>query len=62
MVPQTPSPKATDVPTQVFDQFLGKLGLANVPAEVVARLRKTLVDDRAFTELALRKAVLGDDP
>lgn len=61
MVPAAPTTKAADVPAQVFDQFLADLAEANVPAEVVTRLRKTLVEDRAFTEIALRKAVFGEE-
>ena len=61
MAPATPATNAADVPAQVFNQFLADLAAANLPAEVVTRLRETLVEDRAFTESALRKAVLGEE-
>jgi len=56
-----PAPKATDLPTQVFEQFLIDLVGAGIPAEVVARLRKTLLEDRVFTDAALKQAVLGEE-
>jgi hypothetical protein len=49
------------LPTQVFEQFLIDLVGAGIPAEVVARLRKTLLEDRVFTDAALKQAVLGEE-
>ncbi len=51
-----------DVPTQVFREFLQALGGAGVPADSIARLRKTLLEDGTFTENALKAAVLGEEP
>ncbi len=51
-----------EVPAQVFEKFLEALTVADVPAEVVARLRKTLLDDKIFTDRALRAAVLSEEP
>lgn len=48
-----------DVPVQVFEKFLQALGGAGASAELVARLRKALLEDRTFTERALKSAVLG---
>lgn len=56
------APKATDVPAQVFEQFLADLAKAAVPPEVVARLRKTLLEDRLFNDTALNKAIFGEEP
>jgi hypothetical protein len=53
---------AADVPAQVFDKFLEALGEAGVSAGLIARLRKTLLEDKAFTERALNEAVLKEDP
>ena len=53
---------APDVPAQVFEKFLQALGEAGASAELVARLRKTLFEDKAFTERALKEAVLGEGP
>ncbi len=61
MIPTPQIAKAPDVPAQVFEQFLAELAGAGVPEEVVMRLRKTLVEDRAFGEMALKKAVLGEE-
>jgi len=60
-----PSPAiggASEVPTQVFERFLEALSATDIPAEVVARLRKTLVEDKTFTDRALKAAVLSEEP
>lgn len=59
--PISSSAKTADLPAKVFEQFLADLATANASADVVARLRKALVEDRVFTEAAMRKAVLGED-
>ena len=51
-----------DVPAQVFEKFLQALGGAGVSAELVARLRKALLEDKTFTERALKEAVLAEEP
>lgn len=59
----TPTIEGTpDVPAQVFEKFLQALGGAGVSAELVARLRKTLLEDKMFTERALKEAVLAEKP
>lgn len=61
----TTSPSAggtADVPAQVFEQFLQALGGTGVSSELVTRLRKTLLEDKTFTERALKEAVLGEEP
>jgi tripartite-type tricarboxylate transporter receptor subunit TctC len=50
-----------DVPAQVFEKFLQALEDASVSDELIARLRKTLLDDKTFTERALKAAVLGEE-
>ena len=50
-----------DVPAQVFEKFLQALESKDVSAELVARLRKTLLEDKKFTEHALKKAVLSEE-
>ena len=62
MLGPTPAPKATDVPAQVFEQFLADLMAAEIPAEVVARLRKTLLEDQLFSDAALKQALFGEEP
>ncbi len=51
----------SDVPAQVFEKFLQALGDASVSAELVARLRKALLEERTFTERTLTAAVLGEE-
>ena len=58
----TSTPEGTpDVPTQVFEMFLQALEGAGVSAELVARLRKALLEDKTFTEHALKEAVLPEE-
>jgi hypothetical protein len=57
----TQTPNATDLPAQVFEQFLIDLVSAGIPEEVIARLRKALLEDRAFTDAALKQAVFGEE-
>jgi hypothetical protein len=60
----TSSPTADgtpDVPTQIFEKFLQALEGAGQSAEIITRLRKALLEDQAFTENALKKAVLGEN-
>ncbi|MBL7130594.1 MAG: hypothetical protein ISS45_04220 [Candidatus Omnitrophica bacterium] len=51
----------SDVPAQVFKKFLEALVSAGASVELVARLSKTLLEDRTFTEIALKEAVLGEE-
>jgi len=50
-----------DVPAQVFKKFLEALVGAGASVELVARFNKTLLEDRTFTEIALKEAVLGEE-
>lgn len=50
-----------DVPAQVFESFLEALQGTDVSAEVVARLRKTLLVDQTYTEGALKAAIWGEE-
>jgi hypothetical protein len=51
-----------DVPTRVFDEFIDALKAANVPDELVSRLRNVLLEQPTFTDNALKAAVLGEEP
>ena len=51
----------SDVPAQIFEKFLQALGDASVSTELVARLRKALLEERTFTERTLTAAVLGEE-
>lgn len=58
------SPKrdvTADIPGQVFEKFLEALGGTDVSPELIARLRKALLEDKTFTERALKAAVLGEE-
>lgn len=61
MIKSPAEEKSSDVPTQVFEEFLYALEKANVSTELVTRLRKTLMEDRVLTEHALKVAVLGQE-
>jgi hypothetical protein len=50
-----------EVPRQVFERFLGELrGEAEIPEELVERLRKTLLDERNLGEAAIKAALSSD--
>jgi len=51
-----------DVPAQVYGKFIESLGASGVPSEVVERLRKTLLQDKNLTEVALKEAILAESP
>ena len=51
-----------DVPKQVFEKFLVSLGEAGASVELIDRLCKTLLEDKKFTERALKEAVLPEEP
>ena len=58
----TSTPEGTrDVPAQVFERFLECLAQSAESAELVARLRKALLEDKTFTERALKEAVLTEE-
>lgn len=51
----------TDVPSQVFEQFLKDLAVAGMSDELIARLRKTLLEEKLFSDRALTAAILGEE-
>ena len=51
-----------EVPARVFEEFLQALEKVGVSSELVARFRKTLLEDKVFTETALKEAVFGEEP
>ncbi|MDD4995072.1 MAG: hypothetical protein PHW53_01215 [Patescibacteria group bacterium] len=53
--------KIMSVPEQIFDQFLTELGEQKIPEEVIARLRKTLVDNGQISVDALKQALFYSD-
>jgi hypothetical protein len=50
-----------EVPVQVFEKYLDALETAGVSSEMIQRLRKTLLEDKAYTERALKTAILGEE-
>ena len=50
-----------DVPAQAFEAFLAAASEANIPHDVIARLRKVLLQDQHFTERALSAALFPDE-
>jgi len=56
-------PKDTaDIPAQVFEAFLTSLKTAGISDDLVTRFRNTLLEERAFSEVSLKKAVFGERP
>jgi hypothetical protein len=51
----------TDIPEQVFEKFLENLGDAGMSPQLVARFRKALLEDKTFTDRALKTAVMGEE-
>ncbi len=51
----------SDVPTQVFKDFLKTLEESGVSPEMIVRLRKALLEDKTFTDRVLKAAVLGEE-
>jgi len=58
--PQHPGSTA-GIPSQVFEAFLEAVIAANGNAEMVARLKKTLLETRDFSEVALESAIFGEE-
>ena len=54
--------RTDDVPAQVFESFLRALAEAAISEELIVRLRKTLLQDKTFTERALKEAIFAEDP
>ena len=52
--------RTADVPARVFEQFLQALEGAGASTELVGRLRKTLLEDKSYTDRALREAMFGE--
>ena len=51
----------TEVSERIFSAFLDKLSEANYPADVIDRMRKSLLQDKKFTEKAMREALFPKD-
>lgn len=51
----------SDVPDEVFARFLEVLAKAEMPADVISRLRQTLLVDHKFSDTALKTAVFGEE-
>ena len=50
-----------DIPSQVCEAFVSALESTDVSKAVVARLRKTLLDDQNSSETAIRTALFSTD-
>lgn len=58
-----PTTKETfEVPSEIFETFLKNLEREGVSAELIERLRKTLLEDKVFTDRALKEAVFPEEP
>src|SRR4026207_927425 len=50
-----------DVPARGFEKYLQRPGEAKASPEVISRLRATLLEDKSFTERALKDAIFGEE-
>lgn len=50
-----------EVPTQIFETFLQNLESSGVSSQLAKRLRNTLLEEHAYTERALKTAILGEE-
>lgn len=55
-----PAP-APDVPAKVFTEFVEQTAQNAFPADVVKRLRSTLLDTQNFSDEGLRAALFGEE-
>ncbi|MBI3372909.1 MAG: hypothetical protein HY017_14300 [Betaproteobacteria bacterium] len=49
-----------DIPTLVFESFLQALEASGTSTELIARLRKTLLVDKGFSDKALKEALFPE--
>lgn len=61
MSKQDPHKPPSEVPTQVFEQFLRRLEESKTPLGVVERLRAVLLSEKGLTEKAVTEALLSED-
>ena len=52
---------AVDVQARVFEKYLQALVEAKASPEVISRMRATLLEDKNFTERALKEAIFGEE-
>jgi hypothetical protein len=52
---------AVDIPARVFEKYLQALVEAKASPAVISRLRTTLLEDKNFTERALKDAIFGEE-
>ena len=50
-----------DIPSRVIENFLQELEGTGATDEMIARLHQTLIEDKSFTESALKKAIFGKE-
>jgi hypothetical protein len=60
MTTPTASP-VSDVPAQIFEAFLKALPEAQIPEEIVSRLRKTLLEEIDLSDKALKCAIAPEE-
>ncbi|HUW71185.1 MAG TPA: hypothetical protein VMX33_13225 [bacterium] len=61
VIPSPEIDETQDIPTQVFERFLSEMESAGASSEIIVRLRKTLLVDQVYTEIALKAAILGEE-
>jgi len=56
-----PSPEAAGIPQQIIDKFLDQLIAEKVSPDIVARLKKTLLEEGDISEAALKAALTASN-
>lgn len=59
--PESTATAPSDIPAQVFHEFLERLGDAKTPAVIIDRLRVILESDKPFTEKAITDALFAEE-
>jgi hypothetical protein len=58
----SPSGGQTEIPRQIFDQFLVALAESDVPNEVVQRLRQSITNQADLSDKGIKVALFQSDP
>lgn len=54
--------KGESVPERIFEAFLDQINREKVSEETISRLKKVLLEDKAYNGKAIRTALFPEDP
>ena len=52
--------ETSDIPLNIFNQFIQELRISDIPETVIEDLNKTIVENGDLTENAIRKALTAE--